>query len=117
MGNTETDLGYIAGKAPLGPPRRGGWGECSVTRLLTFVLEPQPNFGQQAQTKLLDLREIRFWAGGLWHRAMAEPQSGKHNNNKKLGVRPFAEIFPFADSNNPSSRKSFGLRTEIGHVL
>ena len=28
--------------------------------LLTFVLVPQPTFGQQAQTKLLGLREISF---------------------------------------------------------
>ena len=31
-------------------------------------------------------------------------------------VRPFVAIFPFADSNNPSPRRSFGLRTEKGHA-
>ena len=30
---------------------------------LTFVLVPQPTFGQQAQMKLLGLWEISFWAG------------------------------------------------------
>ena len=26
---------------------------------------------------------IRFWVGGLWHKAMAEPQSGKHTHIKE----------------------------------
>ena len=36
---------------------------CALLILLTFVLVPQPTFGQQAQTKFLGLREISFWAG------------------------------------------------------
>ena len=43
---------------------------------MTFVLVPQPTFGQQAQTKLLGLREINFWAGGVIHEAPG-PSSSK----------------------------------------
>ena len=34
---------------------------------LAFVLVTQPSFGQQAQTKLLGLREISFWVGHVAH--------------------------------------------------
>ena len=46
----------------------------SVRLTLTFVLVPQPTFGQQAQTKLLGLREISFWEGSC-NTSPCSPQS------------------------------------------
>ena len=50
--------GLVRGCGPHCPPvSRKNFG------FLTFVLVPQPTFGQQAQTKLPGLREVSCWEG------------------------------------------------------
>ena len=78
----------ICNAHPQPPLARGGrvvclpWSFDFCLSLLIFVFVPQPTFEQQAQTKFLGLREIEFWAGGLWHKA----RTRKTQQQKNLDV-------------------------------
>ena len=52
---------------------------------MTFALNLNQLLGNKHRQSCLASGRSDFWAGGLWHRAMAEPQNPE-NTKKKLDV-------------------------------